>query len=166
MPESKGLDLNSFLENPEVQKVTTPFTNDFQERLNFRPQACEVFSSPATRLDSDLQYQFDIHPATKEALPHIISNTVQRITGIETPDADLTKEYTRQRNIGIVFSGGPAPGGHNVIAGLFDAMKKANPKNRLFGFILGPEGILESDTVELNKEIIDAHRNIGGFSMI
>ena len=102
--------------------------------------------------------KFDIHPATKEALPHIIDNTVQRITGIETPDADHTKKYTRQRNIGIVFSGGPAPGGHNVIAGLFDAMKKVNPENRLFGFIMGPEGILENDAVELKKEIIDAHR--------
>jgi pyrophosphate--fructose-6-phosphate 1-phosphotransferase len=53
-----------------------------------------------------------------------------------------------------------------VIAGLFDAMKKANPDNRLYGFIMGPDGILESDVVELNRQIIDAHRNLGGFSMI
>jgi pyrophosphate--fructose-6-phosphate 1-phosphotransferase len=166
MPENKGIDLNSFLENPEVQKVITPFTNDFQERLKFQPPTCEVFNSPTTRLDNDLQYEFDIHPETKKALPNIINNTVQRITGIESPDADHTKEYARPRNIGIVFSGGPAPGGHNVIAGLFDAMKKINPENRLFGFILGPEGILEGDAVEIDKDLVDAHRNLGGFSMI
>jgi len=166
MPESKGIDLNSFLKNPDVQKITTPFTHNVQERLSFQPPSCDVFNHPASRLENDLQYEFDIHPATKKALPHIIDNTVQRIIGMDTPDPALTKNYTRQRNIGIVFSGGPAPGGHNVIAGLFDAMKKANPKNRLFGFILGPDGILENDAIELEKDMIDDHRNLGGFSMI
>ncbi|MDA3898505.1 MAG: 6-phosphofructokinase [Desulfobacteraceae bacterium] len=166
MPESKGINLNSFLENPEVKKVITPFTDDFQERLDFQPQACKVFSNPATRLESDLEYEFDIHPATKEALPNIIANTVQRVIGIETPDSNLEKNYTRQRNIGIVFSGGPAPGGHNVIAGLYDAMKKANPENRLLGFIMGPEGILEKDFIELDETLIKQYRNRGGFSMI
>jgi pyrophosphate--fructose-6-phosphate 1-phosphotransferase len=85
---------------------------------------------------------------------------------MDASNPDHATDYTKPRNIGIVFSGGPAPGGHNVIAGLFDAMKKVNPESRLFGFIMGPDGILESDVVELNRQIIDAHRNLGGFSMI
>ncbi len=166
MPKKNGGDPCAFLKDPEVQKVTTSFTNDLMGRLNFKPPVCDVFAGPATALKNDPQYEFHIHPAAKEALPHIIGNPVQRVTGIETPDRDLANNYKKQRNIGIVFSGGPAPGGHNVIAGLFDAMKKANPENRLFGFILGPEGILESDIVELKQDLIDAHRNLGGFSMI
>jgi pyrophosphate--fructose-6-phosphate 1-phosphotransferase len=166
MPKDKGTGRNAFLENPDVQKVTTPFTPDYHERLNFKPPVCDVFNARATRLTVDPKFEFHIHPAAKEALPHIIGNQVQRVKRVDAPDADFEKNYVKKRTIGIVFSGGPAPGGHNVIAGLFDAMKKANPENRLLGFILGPEGILESEAVELTKDVIDAHRNLGGFSMI
>ncbi|MCK5201112.1 MAG: 6-phosphofructokinase, partial [Spirochaetales bacterium] len=69
-------------------------------------------------------------------------------------------------NIGVVLSGGQAPGGHNVISGLFDAMGKANPESRLIGFLGGPSGILENKTVELNSDIIDQFRNTGGFDII
>lgn len=166
MPNQIPDDLYSFLEDPEVQKATTAFTTDLQERLDFKPPVCGVFSHPAAVLEIDPRYEFHIHPAAKEALPRIIGNPVQRVVGVDAPDAGVSREYGRPRNIGIVFSGGPAPGGHNVIAGLFDAMKKANPENRLFGFILGPDGILESDVVALDRKIIDAHRNLGGFTMI
>jgi len=165
-PENNKIDLNLFLENPEVQTVTTSDTSDLQERLKFKPPICDVFTHPSTGLENDPRYEFQIHPSAKEQLPNIINNAVEKIIGIDSPDDDHKNTYQKQKNIGIVFSGGPAPGGHNVIAGLFDAMKKANPDNRLFGFILGPEGILESDVVELNKDLIDAHRNLGGFSMI
>ncbi len=69
-------------------------------------------------------------------------------------------------NIGVVLSGGQAPGGHNVISGLFDAMKKANPESRLIGFMGGPSGILENKIVDLDSEIIDQFRNTGGFDII
>ena len=78
----------------------------------------------------------------------------------------LKKTYGKQRNIGIVFSGGPAPGGHNVIAGVYDAAKKANPKNRIYGFLLGPEGIIENDVTEIDDEHVNRYRNLGGFTMI
>ncbi len=166
MPNNTETGQNAFLETPEVQKVITPFTTDYHERLNFKPPACDAFNAQATRLAVDPQFEFYIHSAAKDALPHIIGNKVQRVMPEDTPDDAFKKEFAKKRTIGIVFSGGPAPGGHNVIAGLFDAMKKANPENRLLGFILGPDGILENDVVELNQEIIDAHRNLGGFSMI
>ncbi len=69
-------------------------------------------------------------------------------------------------NVGVVLSGGQAPGGHNVIAGLFDALKAANPDSRLFGFLKGPGGIIKGNSKELTAEIIDEYRNTGGFDMI
>ena len=69
-------------------------------------------------------------------------------------------------NVGIILSGGQAPGGHNVITGLFDAVKRLNPANRLYGFILGPGGLVDHNYMELTKEIVDEYRNTGGFDMI
>jgi len=68
--------------------------------------------------------------------------------------------------VGVVLSGGPAPGGHNAIAGLFDALKAANPASRLFGFLGGPKGVFTGKYKELTAEVIDEYRNTGGFDMI
>ncbi len=72
----------------------------------------------------------------------------------------------KRRTVGVILSGGQAPGGHNVICGLYDALKAANGSSRLLGFLGGPSGLLESRTLELNDEIIDSYRNTGGFDMI
>ena len=72
----------------------------------------------------------------------------------------------RKMNVGVILSGGQAPGGHNVICGLYDALKKANPESRLFGFIGGPSGILEDKYIVMTDELIDAYRNTGGFDII
>jgi len=77
-----------------------------------------------------------------------------------------TEANTKKMNVGIILSGGQAPGGHNVITGLFDQIKKLNPENRLFGFILGPGGLVDHNYMELTKEIVDEYRNTGGFDMI
>ena len=69
-------------------------------------------------------------------------------------------------NVGIILSGGQAPGGHNVISGLFDAVKKLNPANRLYGFLMGPGGLVAHDYVEITPEFVDEYRNTGGFDMI
>ncbi len=78
-------------------------------------------------------------------------------------NAALAKKAVR---VGVVLSGGQAPGGHNVIAGLFDALRRANPKNRLIGFLGGPSGILENKWKEITAPLVDAYRNTGGFDMI
>jgi len=77
-----------------------------------------------------------------------------------------TEANHTKMNVGIILSGGQAPGGHNVITGLFDQIKKLNPENRLFGFILGPGGLVDHNYMELTPEIIDEYRNTGGFDMI
>ena len=72
----------------------------------------------------------------------------------------------KQMNVGVILSGGQAPGGHNVICGIFDAVKKLNPENKVYGFLMGPGGLVDHDYKELTAEIIDEYRNTGGFDMI
>ncbi len=76
------------------------------------------------------------------------------------------QEKTPPLKIGVVLSGGQAPGGHNVICGLFDAMKQLNPSSELLGFIGGPSGILKNACFPLSADAIDSFRNSGGFDMI
>jgi len=80
-------------------------------------------------------------------------------SGDETPE---TKPVT----VGVVLSGGQAPGGHNVIAGLFDALRSLNAESRLFGFLKGPGGILDDRAIEITPSFVDEYRNTGGFDMI
>ena len=83
---------------------------------------------------------------------------------IEFEKSDVAN--TAKMNVGVILSGGQAPGGHNVITGLFDTIKKLNPENRLFGFILGPGGLVEHNYLEITADYIDNYRNTGGFDMI
>ena len=69
-------------------------------------------------------------------------------------------------SVGVILSGGQAPGGHNVICGLYDGLKSLNPNNRLYGFLGGPLGLVEHEYIELTKEFVDEYRNTGGFDII
>ncbi|MDC7235175.1 MAG: diphosphate--fructose-6-phosphate 1-phosphotransferase [Spirochaetales bacterium] len=69
-------------------------------------------------------------------------------------------------NLGVILSGGQAPGGHNVIAGLYDGLKKSNPESKLYGFLGGPAGIMNGNLVEIDDALMDAYRNTGGFDII
>jgi pyrophosphate--fructose-6-phosphate 1-phosphotransferase len=76
------------------------------------------------------------------------------------------KKLGQMKKIGIVFSGGPAPGGHNVVCGLFDAMKQAFGESELIGFLDGPSGVISNKYKILNQESIDSCRNQGGFDLL
>ncbi|MCQ2214456.1 MAG: diphosphate--fructose-6-phosphate 1-phosphotransferase [Bacteroidales bacterium] len=69
-------------------------------------------------------------------------------------------------NVGIILSGGQAPGGHNVISGIFDGIKKLNKDSKLYGFLGGPSGLVDHKYIELTSEIVDEYRNTGGFDII
>ncbi len=69
-------------------------------------------------------------------------------------------------NVGIILSGGQAPGGHNVISGLYDGVKSLNPQSKLYGFLMGPGGLVDHKYVEFTDEFIDEYRNTGGFDII
>jgi pyrophosphate--fructose-6-phosphate 1-phosphotransferase len=83
---------------------------------------------------------------------------------VEFVPGDVTE--SKKMNVGIILSGGQAPGGHNVICGLFDTVKKLNPENKLYGFLMGPGGLVDHNYMELTADIIDEYRNTGGFDMI
>jgi pyrophosphate--fructose-6-phosphate 1-phosphotransferase len=154
------------LKNPEVQNVTANVNRELIERRKNIPPICGVFSGNYTALKENDRFSFVIHKEAEKQLPKIIKNKVQNVVSVDAPDEAFKKNYAKKRNIGIVFSGGPAPGGHNVIAGLFDAAKKANPETKVYGFLLGPDGIIENEAVEITQSLVDNYRNLGGFGMI
>jgi len=166
MPEKKPVSIEKLLDNAKVKSATDNINREVIERRKSIPPKCGVFSKDYTVLSDILDYNFDIDKEARKSLPKIIENKVQKVVGIDSPDESFKKEYCKRRNIGLVFSGGPAPGGHNVIAGLYDAAKKANRNSKIYGFLLGPDGIIENKTVTLTNNIVDAYRNLGGFGMI
>jgi pyrophosphate--fructose-6-phosphate 1-phosphotransferase len=102
--------------------------------------------------------------ADKEELCGIFKNTYGK------PIASFVKgkndKIKRELKVAVILSGGQAPGGHNVIAGLFDGLKKGNPNSTLYGFKGGPSGLVSNKTIVLTPEIIDEYRNTGGFDII
>ena len=149
-----------------VIETVSNTSDEVVKRRSFVPSRCAVFESPCTFLEETDRFEFSIHPESAKRLPDIIHNKVQSIKGLESPGPDKKQQCGKKRNIGIVFSGGPAPGGHNVIAGLFDAAKNANPESKIFGFLMGPDGIIENEAIEITREHVDKFRNLGGFGMI
>ena len=77
-----------------------------------------------------------------------------------------TPSASKPVNVGVILSGGQAPGGHNVISGLFDGIRKINKESRLYGFLMGHGGFVDHQYVELTSAIIDEFRNTGGFDII
>ena len=80
--------------------------------------------------------------------------------------AEGGKAERKSFNVGIILSGGQAPGGHNVISGLYDGVKALDPANKLYGFLMGPGGLVDHKYVEFNDKLIDEYRNTGGFDII
>ena len=103
--------------------------------------------------------------ADQAAVKRIFPNTygLPEITFVKGANSAACKKAIR---VGVVLSGGQAPGGHNVIGGLLDGLKKANAKNKLFGFLGGPSGIVENKWVEITPALMKEYRNTGGFDLI
>ena len=166
MSEKQALGLEELLNHPEVQRVTASVNLELLDRRKYKPFVAQVFSGQCTTLVNDDRFGFELDKEAVKQLPDIINKGVQTVVAENEPDDALAKAYRKPRHIGIVFSGGPAPGGHNVISGLWDAAKRANPETKIVGFILGPDGVIENETVELTADMVDAYRNLGGFTMI
>lgn len=103
--------------------------------------------------------------ADQAAVKKMFANTygMPEITFVKGSNPAIGKKAVKAA---VVLSGGQAPGGHNVIAGLLDGLKKANPKNKLFGFLGGPSGILEAKWKEITPKLMESYRNTGGFDLI
>ncbi len=99
-------------------------------------------------------------PTLKKIFPNIFGQPLLRVT------KKHNKNTKKHRVIGVILSGGPAPGGHNVIAGLFDALKKASKTSHLIGFKNGPGGLVRNDFLRIDSKLVDKYRNTGGFDII
>jgi len=142
------------------KKVKSGF---FENRCSYNPPRCLVFENEELYAENDISVEFDIHPEAAKLLPDLCKN---RFMSFNNESKGRKIDKSLKKRIGVVFSGGPAPGGHNVIAGLFDSAKKANPENTIIGFLRGPEGIIEGDYIEIDSETVNRYRNRGGFSML
>lgn len=102
--------------------------------------------------------------ADQEAIKALFPNTygLPEIRFEKNPNPTPNKPV----NVGVILSGGQAPGGHNVICGIFDGIKKIHRESRLFGFLMGPDGLVKHRYIELTAPIIDEYRNTGGFDII
>ena len=158
MPASSVHNIEELLNLPQVKKVTDNINAALLERIKYQPPQCKVFSNPYTVLAETDRYRFELDKEAEKQLPNIINNKVQFIKGRDSLDDAAARYFGKARNIGIVFSGGPAPGGHNVIAGLYDAAKKVNRQTRILGFLMGPDGIIENEAVAGNMSQAAAGR--------
>ena len=133
------------------------------ERLKYQPKLPSSLANGINNLEmaegSATQSVRD-----QEQIQNLFKNTYGKpVVTFKTSSSAKSSEV---RNVGVILSGGQAPGGHNVIAGLYDALKQANPSNRLYGFLGGPSGIIDGKYVEFDDKFIDAYRNTGGFDII
>ena len=102
--------------------------------------------------------------ADQEAIKALFPNTYGK--NEITFEVGENNAEPKKQVVGVILSGGQAPGGHNVISGLYDALKAANPENVLLGFKGGPSGLIEDDFVEFDDDFINEYRNTGGFGII
>lgn len=124
------------------------------ERQAYKPQLPDqLLGQPAVN-EQPLALEFQGHPDVKNVFPHIFSDSYYGLQG-EAP--------LRAMRVGLVLSGGQAPGGHNVISGIFDRVGEVG---RVYGFLKGPKGICEGHFLELLPETVAQYRNMGGFDMI
>ncbi|MBB6043218.1 diphosphate--fructose-6-phosphate 1-phosphotransferase [Borreliella yangtzensis] len=101
----------------------------------------------------------------RQALKEFFKNTYG-LPIVSFTEGKSNLSFSKALNIGIILSGGPAPGGHNVISGVFDAIKKFNENSKLFGFKGGPLGLLKNDKIELTESLVNYYRNTGGFDIV
>ena len=132
------------------------------ERLKYQPKLPSSLSGGINSLEM-VEGEATQSVRDQEQIKALFSNTYGKPVVTFKSGASKVSEV---RNVGVILSGGQAPGGHNVIAGLYDALKQANSSNKLYGFLGGPSGIIEGKYVEFTDEFMDAYRNTGGFDII
>lgn len=134
-----------------------------KERLSYQPKLPATLANGINKLVVK-EGEKTQSVADQKEIQELFKNSYGMPTvTFETSDKE---EMKPAKNIGVILSGGQAPGGHNVIAGIFDALKQANPENKLYGFLGGPSGIIDGKYNELTEDIINAYRNTGGFDII
>lgn len=130
-----------------------------QVRLSYEPKLPQALKGSVKIKEGEATQSVDNQEQIKALFPNTYG---MPIIEFETSDKAISKSM----NVGVILSGGQAPGGHNVITGIFDTVKRLDPNNKVYGFILGPGGLVDHNYIEITKDFIDEYRNTGGFDMI
>lgn len=130
-----------------------------KERAAYQPKLPKALQGAVTTKEGAATQSVDNQEEIKKLFPNTYGMPLVEFVPAET-------ETHKAMNVGVILSGGQAPGGHNVISGLFDEVKKLNPENRLYGFLMGPGGLVDHKYIEITDELIADYRNTGGFDLI
>ena len=133
------------------------------ERLKYQPKLPSSLSEGINSLEM-VEGNATQSVRDQEQIQELFKNTYGK--PVVTFRHSGSSNVSSARNVGVILSGGQAPGGHNVIAGLYDALKQANSSNKLYGFLGGPSGIIDGKYIEFTDEFMDQYRNTGGFDII
>ncbi len=133
------------------------------ERLKYQPKLPSSLSQGINSLEM-IEGEATQSVRDQEQIKELFKNTYGK--PVVTFKVSGSASTSSQKNVGVILSGGQAPGGHNVIAGLYDALKQANSSNKLYGFLGGPSGIIDGKYIEFTDEFMDQYRNTGGFDII
>ncbi|MBR6098649.1 diphosphate--fructose-6-phosphate 1-phosphotransferase [bacterium] len=134
-----------------------------EERLKYQPKLPQSLSQGINSLEM-VEGAATESVRDQEQIKALFSNTYGK--PVVTFKVSGSSKTSEAKNVGVILSGGQAPGGHNVIAGLYDALKSANPNNKLYGFLGGPSGIIDGKYIEFTDEFMNQYRNTGGFDII
>ena len=128
-------------------------------RAAYRPKLPKALQGPVKVKEGDATQSVGNQEEIKALFPNTYGMPVVEFVAAE-------QENNAPINVGIILSGGQAPGGHNVISGLYDGVKSLNKDSKLYGFLMGPGGLVDHKYVEFTDELIDEYRNTGGFDII
>ena len=130
-----------------------------KERASYQPKLPKALQGAVKIQEGAPTESVDDQEEIKKLFPHTYGMPL-----VEFVPGDKCED--KLMNVGVILSGGQAPGGHNVISGLFDAVKKLNEENRLYGFLMGPGGLVDHNYIEITAGFLEKYRNTGGFDMI
>ena len=130
-----------------------------KERAGYQPKLPKALQGAVKIKEGEPTKSVDNQDDIKKLFPNTYGMPL-----VEFVPTDRTE--SKAVNVGVILSGGQAPGGHNVISGLFDELKKLNPNNRLYGFLMGPGGLVDHNYIEITADFVQQYRNTGGFDMI
>jgi len=133
-----------------------------QARSKYQPKLPEILAKNGAHVkvvEGDATESIADQAAINKMFPHTYGLPVVSFEQGE-------KENSPAIKAGVILSGGQAPGGHNVIAGIYDGLKKSNPQSELYGFLGGPSGLIDNKYIVFDDQKIDAYRNTGGFDII
>ena len=130
-----------------------------KERASYQPKLPKALKGAVKIKEGEPTQSVDNHDEIKNLFPNTYGMPLVEFVPAE-------EQESIRINVGVILSGGQAPGGHNVISGLYDELKKLNPENRLFGFLMGPGGLVDHNYIEITEVLINKYRNTGGFDLI